>query len=76
VGYEWGDASEEVGMTPVATIIRCMECGGEAHLLTAFPEDDPPMPGDVVAYRCADCLERWDVVVSEEDFEESPDHPI
>jgi hypothetical protein len=44
-----------------------MECGGRAHLLSYRPPDDDFQPGDVVAYRCADCLERWDVVVPDED---------
>lgn len=48
-------------------IIRCIECGGVAHLLTGFPPDDPPRAGDVVAYRCADCGERLDVEVDLED---------
>ena len=62
----------------LATIIRCMECGGEAHLLTAYREDEPPEPGDVAAYRCADCAERWDVVVVADDLEDPGrgDRPI
>ena len=47
-------------------VIDCMECGGKAHLLTAIRADEGPEPGDVVAYRCADCQERWDVVVEED----------
>ena len=43
--------------------ITCVDCGGTAHLLTTWPPDWPPEPGDVVAYRCADCLDRWDVVL-------------
>ena len=54
-------------MSPIAESIICIECGGRAHLLTGFPPDDPPVPGDVVPYRCADCLERFDLVVDEAD---------
>jgi hypothetical protein len=57
-------------MSPVAESIVCVECGGQAHLLTGFPTDDPPMPGDVVAYRCADCMDRFDIVVDDADFED------
>ena len=30
------------------------------------PTDDPPRPGDIVVYRCEDCLDRWDIVVDDE----------
>jgi hypothetical protein len=33
-------------------------------LLSQWSEADPPKPGDIVAYRCADCLDRWDVEVA------------
>lgn len=46
----------------VARHIACMECGGTAHLLTPLPAEDDLYPGDILVYRCADCLERWDVV--------------
>lgn len=57
-------------MSPLAQTIVCVECGGTAHLLTGFPPDDPPMPGDIVAYRCADCVDRFDIVVDEADMED------
>lgn len=53
--------------------ITCVECGGTAHLLTGFPEDDPPRAGDIVPYRCADCGERWDVELDETDDEADDD---
>lgn len=56
-------------MSPLAETIICVECGGTAHLLTGFPPDDPPMAGDVVPYRCADCMERFDMVVDETDLD-------
>ncbi len=58
---------------PYAESIRCVECGGNAHLLTAFPPDDPPQPGDILPYRCADCMERFDVVLADEDDLEAPE---
>ncbi len=59
-------------MSPLAESIVCVECGGTAYLLTRFPPDDPPMPGDVVAYRCAECVDRFDIVVEEADLEDDP----
>jgi hypothetical protein len=59
-------------MTPDATII-CVDCGGAAHLLTTWPADDPPRPGDVVSYRCADCWDRWDIVLP--DLDPDPAEP-
>ena len=46
----------------------CVDCGGRAHLLTP-PRAAPPAwePGDIVAYRCEDCLDRWDLVLPDED---------
>jgi hypothetical protein len=43
--------------------ITCVDCGGTCHLLSHPPPDEEFSPGDVVAYRCADCLDRWDVVL-------------
>jgi DNA-directed RNA polymerase subunit RPC12/RpoP len=47
------------------TVITCIDCGGRAHLLTTWPDDDPPQAGDIMSYRCADCLDRWDLVLPE-----------
>jgi hypothetical protein len=49
--------------------ITCVDCGGNAYLLTQAPEDDRWQPGDVVAYRCKDCLDRWDIELTIEDIE-------
>ena len=57
-------------MIPLAETIVCVECGGTAHLLTGFPPDDPPMAGYIVPYRCADCMDRFDLVVDEADLED------
>lgn len=48
----------------------CVECGGTCHLLSYLREDEPPEPGDVLAYRCADCGARWDIV-----WEDTDDDP-
>jgi hypothetical protein len=47
--------------TPPETIVR-VDCGGTCHLLTRLDPEDPVEPGDVLQYRCPDCLERFDVV--------------
>lgn len=50
--------------------IRCVDCLGLCERLTYRAEDDPFVPGDVVAYRCRDCLDRWDIVLEVEDLDE------
>jgi hypothetical protein len=54
----------------IPTEIVCVDCGGRCHLLSHVPEEGFAA-GDVVAYRCADCLDRWDIVLDEEDLAES-----
>ncbi|MGA1542727.1 MAG: hypothetical protein EBS22_01070 [Acidimicrobiia bacterium] len=46
---------------PPETEIVCVDCGGRCFLLTHPREDGSWMAGDVVAYRCQDCLDRWDL---------------
>lgn len=46
---------------PPDPVITCIDCGGRAHLLTWH--------GEVVSYRCEDCLDRWDLVVDIDDEE-------
>jgi hypothetical protein len=53
--------------------ITCIDCGGHAHLLTT-PQVDPEaagaalwQPGDIVTYRCSRCLDRWDIVLADDD---------
>jgi hypothetical protein len=46
--------------------IVCVDCGGRCHLLTHPPRDEDGRvlgfrAGDIVAYRCEDCLDRWDI---------------
>ena len=52
-------------LEPEPTIV-CVDCGGTCHLLTHPREDGVWEPGDFVAYRCADCLDRWDLVLPDE----------
>ncbi|MHB1139424.1 MAG: hypothetical protein ACYC2O_10745 [Microthrixaceae bacterium] len=47
-----------------ATIV-CVDCGGTCHLLTRPLEDEDGrigfVAGDIVAFRCEECLDRWDI---------------
>jgi len=44
--------------------ITCIDCGQKAHLLSHPPEDGWNM-GDIAAYRCSGCNDRWDLVVED-----------
>ena len=64
-----GDAGRSaVPITPEEEIV-CIDCGGRAFLLSrprhGDSPDDPWLPGDIVAYRCEDCLDRCDLVLPE-----------
>ena len=48
-------------------VITCIDCGGRAHLTSYPPSERDWMPGDLVVYRCEDCLDRWDLVVPDDD---------
>lgn len=50
--------------------ISCVDCGGEARLITLPREDGQWFVGDIVSYRCRDCLDRWDIELTEDDLEE------
>jgi hypothetical protein len=58
-------------------IITCIDCGGRAHLI-APPGGDPEQsgadewePGDIVTYRCEDCLDRWDLVLDDDAIDDA-----
>jgi hypothetical protein len=55
---------------PHETIV-CPDCGSTCGLIQAVGPEDDFEPGDIVAYRCPDCLDRWDVVISDEDTDEN-----
>jgi hypothetical protein len=48
--------------------IVCVDCGGRCFLISHPREDGRWYPGDIVAYRCQDCRDRWDLVLP--DFED------
>ena len=52
----------------VPKTIICVDCGGTCHLLSYEP-DEGFEPGDIVAFRCADCLDRWDIELAAEDLD-------
>jgi hypothetical protein len=47
-------------------VIVCVDCGGRAHLISYPPGDGGWEPGDIVTFRCEDCLDRWDLVLPED----------
>jgi hypothetical protein len=51
---------------PVAERIVCVDCGGTCGRLTHDPELGWEV-GDVVAYRCTDCLDVWYLELTEDD---------
>jgi Zn finger protein HypA/HybF involved in hydrogenase expression len=50
----------------VPETITCVECGAAAGRLTPVPEDEGFLSGDVVAYACPDCGQRFDIVLEDE----------
>ena len=54
-------------MTMPDAEIVCVDCGGTCYPLGWFPEDGPLDPGTVLPYRCKDCLDRWDIVIGDDD---------
>ena len=34
-----------------------------------FQPDEQPVVGEFLTYRCEDCLDRWDLEITEEDVE-------
>ncbi len=67
-----GPSRVTVHVVALAKMIVCVDCGGDCHLISYEP-DDGFAPGDVVAYRCGDCLDRWDIEVTADDLE--PERP-
>jgi hypothetical protein len=52
----------------VADTITCVDCGGTCHRVPFEPPELGWEPGDVVRYRCADCLDEWFLELDEEDL--------
>ncbi len=56
-------------ITPRESIV-CVDCGGPCHLISLPREDGQWYAGDIVAYRCRDCRDRWDMELTDEDNSE------
>lgn len=54
---------------PIPKTITCVDCGGECSLISYEP-DEGWEPGDIVAFRCRDCLDRWDIELTADDLDE------
>ncbi len=54
------------GRPLVTATIDCIDCGGVAHLLSRPDDTGRFWPGDLVTYRCEDCLDRWDLIVPDD----------
>lgn len=59
----------EDGELLAPAVITCIDCGGRSHLISRFDDEHPPQPGDLITYRCEDCLDRWDLVIPGDDEE-------
>jgi hypothetical protein len=55
---------------PAPERIDCIDCGGVAHRLTQPDDTGRFWPGDLVVYRCEDCLDRWDLIVPDDDADD------
>lgn len=68
-----GERPASVTVVEIDPVITCIDCGGRAHLISYPPDERDWEPGDLTTYRCEDCLERWDLVVPDDDHTgESP----
>ena len=63
----YGPTVSEAEPTIPQTIV-CVDCGGLCHLISYAP-DEGFEPGDIVAFRCEDCLDRWDIEITADDFQ-------
>jgi len=53
--------------------IHCIDCGGTCHLISKPQEWGGFDPGEVVVYRCELCLDRWDIVLPDDEDESAGD---
>ena len=74
-----GDHAHDASLAPdgyghdmaVPSTVVCVDCGGTCHLISYEPEEGFAA-GDVVAFRCEDCLDRWDIELTDDDVDPSP----
>jgi hypothetical protein len=60
------------GRVAVADTITCVDCGGTCRRLPIEAPELGWQPGDVVTYRCCECVDVWYVEVHPEDLREIP----
>ena len=73
-----GDHAHDPSLAPdgyghemaIPTNVVCVDCGGTCHLISYEP-DEGFTAGDVVAFRCEDCLDRWDIELTDDDVDPS-----
>lgn len=63
--------TDEAGAPLAPATIECVDCGGIAHLLSRPDDTGRFWPGDLISYRCEDCLDRWDLIVPGDDPEDA-----
>lgn len=57
---DWHNSPDGADTTEPPDSITCPDCLGVARMASYRPHEGW-LPGDVVAYRCVDCLDRWDI---------------
>lgn len=57
-------------VVPVPATLVCVDCGGTCHRLPFEPPELGWRVGDVVTYRCVDCLDMWYVELDQEDADD------
>ncbi|MEO9223541.1 MAG: hypothetical protein ABI276_00965 [Acidimicrobiales bacterium] len=43
----------------------CVDCDGTCHLISRPDEDGHFHTGDLLTYRCSDCMERFDLILND-----------
>jgi hypothetical protein len=57
--------SENISLVDIPQQIICVDCGGDAFMLDRYEPGEKVPAGTIVAYRCKDCLDRWDIEIGE-----------
>jgi hypothetical protein len=66
-GTKQDDRARYPGWVKAELTIVCVDCGGDCHLISHADENGEFEPGEIVAYRCRDCLDRWDLVLPDDE---------
>lgn len=56
----------------VADTITCIDCGGTCHRIPFEAPEFGWQQGDVVTYRCGECMDLWYLEVAEDDLDGNP----